>query len=142
MSGFLLDTNVVSELVKPKPDPKVFSWFQKVDQNLCYLSVLTVGEIRKGIVVLSDAKRRVTIEAWLENDLHACFEGRILPVSEDIADRWGTLTGQTSLKGKLIPVIDGLIAATAIHHNLTLVTRNTKDVEDTGVNLFNPWQDK
>ncbi len=141
MSGFLLDTNVVSELAKPKSDPKVFSWFQKVDQNLCYLSVLTVGEIRKGIAVLPDAKRRVTIEAWLEKDLHACFEGRVLPVSEDIADRWGTLTGQANLKGKLIPVIDGLIAATAIHHNLTLVTRNTKDVDGTAVGLFNPWQD-
>src|SRR5271170_3362645 len=104
MSGFLLDTNVVSELAKPRTDPKVFSWFQKIDQNLCYLSVLTVGEIRKGIAVLPDAKRRVTIEAWLEKDLHACFEARILPVSEDIADRWGTLTAQAYLKGKLIPV--------------------------------------
>jgi predicted nucleic acid-binding protein len=139
MSGFLLDTNVVSELAKPKPEPKVFSWFQKVDQNLCYLSVLTVGQIRKGIVVLPDAKRRVTIEAWLEKDLHTCFEGRILPVSEDIADRWGTLTGHAYLKGKLIPVIDGFIAATAIHHNLTLVTCNTKDVDETGVGLFNPF---
>ena len=142
MSGFLLDTNIVSELAKPKPDPKVFSWFQNVDQNLCYLSVLTIGEIRKGITILPDIKRRVTIEAWLEKDLHDYFDGRILPVSEDIADRWGTLTGQTYLKGKLIPVIDGLIAATAIHHNLTLITRNTRDVEGAGVNLFNPWQDK
>ncbi len=141
MSGFLLDTNVVSELAKHGPDPKVLSWIENVDQNLCYLSVLTVGEIRKGITVLTNAKRRVSIEAWLEKDLHAQFEGRILPISEDIADRWGTLTGQVYLKKKLIPVIDGLIAATAIQHNLTLVTRNTKDVEETGVVLFNPWED-
>jgi predicted nucleic acid-binding protein len=140
MSGFLLDTNLVSEFAKPKPDPKVFSWFQRADQTLCYLSVLTIGEIRKGIAVLPDAKRRVTIEAWLEKDLNACFEGRILPVSEDIANRWGTLTGQAHLKGKLIPVIDDLIAATAIHHNLTLVTRNTKDIDGTGIGVFNPWQ--
>ena len=141
MNGFLLDTNVVSELAKAKPEPRVYSWFQKVDQNLCYLSVLTIGEIRKGITLLPDTKRQVNIEAWLEKDLHVCFEGRILQISEEISDRWGSLTGQAQVKRKLIPVIDGLIAATAIHHNLTLVTRNTKDVDGTGVIVFNPWND-
>src|ERR1039458_8255040 len=141
MSGFLLDTNTISELIRPRPDPKVVAWFEKTDENLFYLSVLTLGEIRKGVSALIDAKRRVAIEAWLEKDLHNRFEGRILPINEAIADRWGALAGQALLKKKLIPVIDGLLAATAIHHNLTFVTRNTKDVEDTGVNLFNPWQD-
>ncbi len=141
MSGFLLDTNVISELIKPKPEPKVISWFQKTDENLFYLSVITLGEIRKGVSALPDAKRRVNIEAWLEKDLRSRFEGRILPISEDIADRWGALAGQALIEKRLIPVIDGLLAATAIHHNLTLVTRNTKDVGATGVGLYNPWQD-
>ncbi len=142
MSGFLLDTNVISELIRPRPEPKVISWFQKTDENLFYLSVLTLGEIRKGVSALPDAKRRVSIEAWLEKDLHNRFEGRILPITEGIADRWGALTGQALTKKRLIPVIDGLLAATAIHHNLTLVTRNTKDIAATGVGVFNPWQDK
>jgi len=142
MSGFLLDTNVISELIKLKPDPRVIAWFQKTDENLFYLSVLTLGEIRKGVSALPDAKRRVRIEAWLEKDLRDRFDGRILPINESIADRWGALTGQALMKNKLIPVIDGLLAATAIHHNLTLVTRNTKDIGETGAGIFNPWQDK
>ena len=142
MSGFLLDTNTISELIRPRPEPKVVSWFEKTDENLFYLSVLTLGEIRKGVSALSDSKRRVAIEAWLEKDLHNRFEGRILPISEAIADRWGALAGQALTKKKLIPVIDGLLAATAIHHNLTFITRNTKDVGDTGVSVFNPWDDK
>ena len=141
MSGFLLDTNVISELIKTKPDGKIISWFQKTDENLFHLSVVTLGEIRKGVSALPNAKRRVTIEAWLEKDLHNRFEGRILPISEAIADRWGALAGQALIKKKQIPVIDGLLAATAIHHNLTFVTRNTKDVGDTGVTIFNPWDD-
>lgn len=141
MSGFLLDTNTISELIRPRPDPNVVAWFQRTDENLFYLSVLTLGEIRKGVCALPDAKRRVSIEAWLEKDLRNRFEGRILPISEAIADRWGALAGQAQTKKILIPVIDGLLAATAIHHNLTFVTRNAKDVAATGVNVFNPWQD-
>ena len=141
MSGFLLDTNVISELIRPRPDHKVIAWFEKTDENLLYLSVLTLGEIRKGVATLADAKRRVSIEAWLEKDWRNRFDGRILPISEQIADRWGALAGHAQAKKKLIPVIDGLLAATAIHHNLTLVTRNTKDVVSTGVGVFNPWQE-
>lgn len=140
MSGFLLDTNIISELIKPGPEPRVIAWLQKTDEHLFYLSVLTLGEIRKGISALPDARRRVGIEAWLEKDLRDRFEGRILPVSEEIADRWGVLAGQAHAKKMLIPVIDGLLAATAIHHNLTLVSRNVKDVAATGVSVFNPWQ--
>jgi len=141
MTGFLLDTNIISELIKPKPEPKVISWLQKSDENFFYLSVLTLGEIRKGVSALPDAKRRVSIEAWLEKDLRNRFIGRILSITEDIADRWATLTGLAKTRNILVPVIDGLLAATAIHHNLTLVTRNTKDVVVTGVNVFNPWDD-
>jgi predicted nucleic acid-binding protein len=139
MREYLLDTNVIKELVRLRPEPKVISWFQKTDENLFHLSVLTLGEIRKGVSIIPDAKRRVNIEAWLEKDLHNRFEGRILPISEAIADRWGALAGHALMKKKLLPVIDGLLAATAIHHNLTFVTRNTNDVAQTGVAVFNTW---
>lgn len=137
MSGFLLDTNVVSELVRPRPEAKVKSWVAAADEELLYLSVLTLGEIRKGIALLKDASRRAALEAWLAGDLAPRFAGRILPINEAVADRWGRLTAEAA--PNLLPVIDGLLAATALHHNLTLVTRNTKDVAPTGVPAFNPW---
>ena len=138
MSGFLLDTNVISELVRPAPEPKVVGWVAAADENLLYLSVLTLGEIRKGIMVLRDASRRVRLEAWLDSDLTLRFKGRILSIDQAVADRWGRLCASVEPRSSL-PVIDGLLAATALQHNLTLVTRNTKDVEATGTSVFNPW---
>ncbi len=138
MSGFLLDTNIISDLVRPKPEPKVTAWVAATDENLLYLSVLTLGEIRKGINSLKDASRRVALEAWLASDLLLRFAGRILPIDHAVADRWGRLAARVEPKSPL-PVIDGLLAATALHHNLTLVTRNTEDVRATGVPVFNPW---
>lgn len=138
MSGFLIDTNVVSELIKATPAPEVAAWVDTTDEQLFYLSVLTLGEIRRGIVLLPQSKRRTRLEAWLSGDLLMRFAGRILDIDQEIADRWGHLSGAG---GATIPVIDGLLAATAIHHNLTLVTRNTKDMARTGVALFNPWSD-
>ncbi len=140
MSGFLLDTNVISELVKPRPEPAVVRWVEESDENLLYLSVLTLGEIRKGVAALPQSARRVELEAWLESDLRLRFSKRILAIDEDIADRWGILAGQAQKDGRELPVIDGLLAATAIHHNLTLVTRNTSDIASTGTLLFNPWE--
>jgi predicted nucleic acid-binding protein len=142
VSGFLLDTNVISELVKPKPEHRVKNWLEGIDENLLYLSVLTIGEIRKGVAALPQSVRRADIEAWLEKDLRNRFAGRILPITEEIADRWGVIAGQAHAKKQAAPVIDGLLAATALHHNLTLVTRNVGDVAITGVNLFNPWEDQ
>ena len=139
MTGFLLDTNVISELVKPRPEAKVTAWIESVDESLLYLSVLTLGEIRKGIALLPSAARRVTLEAWLSSDLALRFQGRILPVDEAVADRWGRLAAKASASNLPLPVIDGLLAATALHHNLTFVTRNTKDVAATGVPVFSPW---
>ena len=136
MSGFLLDTNVVSELVRKKPEPKVVQWIQDTDEELLYLSVLTIGEIRKGITLHPDAARRVKLEAWLSGDLKQRFLGRILSLDENVAERWGVIVG---LAATPIPVIDGLLAATAFEHNLTFVTRNSSDVSATGVPLFNPW---
>ena len=139
MSGFLLDTNGISELVRPRPEPRVTAWIDAIDESLLYLSVLTLGEIRRGIAALREGSRRVALEAWLDSDLVLRFSGRILPIDEPVADRWGRLTAQATTAKIALPVIDGLLAATAAHHNLTLVTCNTRDVQITGVPLFNPW---
>jgi predicted nucleic acid-binding protein len=139
VSGFLLDTNIISELVKPKPERKVTSWIESTDENLLYLSVLTLGEIRKGIASLRDASRRVVLEAWLDSDLVLRFAERILPIDRAVADRWGRLAADAAAAKSPLPVIDGLLAATALDQNLTLVTRNTKDIAVTSVSVFNPW---
>ncbi len=139
MSGFLLDTNIISELVKRKPEPKVTTWIDSTDENLMYLSVLTLGEIRKGIALVRDAARRVVLETWLDSDLILRFAERILPIDRAVADRWGRLAAAAATAKSMLPVIDGLLAATALDQNLTLVTRNTKDIIVTGVPVFNPW---
>jgi predicted nucleic acid-binding protein len=139
VSGFLLDTNVISELVKPKPEPRVARWIDSTDENLLHLSVLTLGEIRKGIALLPETSRRVLLESWLDSELAVRFSGRILPIDEAVADRWGRIAARAATATSTLPVIDGLLAATALHHNMTLVTRNTGDVAATGVPLFNPW---
>lgn len=139
MSGFLLDTNVISELVRPKPEPKVTAWIEATNESLLYLSVLTLGEIRKGITFLRNSPRRVVLEAWLGSDLAVRFANRILPVDESVADRWGRIAAVSAAEGSPLSVIDGLLAATALHYNLTLVSRNVKDFATTGVPLFNPW---
>ena len=139
MSGFLLDTNIVSELVKRKPEPRVAAWIDSIDENLLHLSVLTFGEIRKGIASLRDTSRRIALEAWLDGDLTLRFADRILPITRTVADRWGRLAADAVAARAPLPVIDGLLAATALDQSLTLVTRNTKDVSVTGVPLFDPW---
>ena len=140
MSGFLLDTNIISELVKPKPEANVTEWVENTDESLLYLSVLTLGEIRRGIAALSQSRRRATLEAWLDKDLRARFEGRILVIDQEVADRWGLLTAAARNCGIVLPVIDGLLAATALEHNLTLVTRDTGQIPSMGVAVFNPWE--
>ena len=139
MSGFLLDTNVISELIRPRPDPKVKNWIDSTDESLLFLSVLTIGEIRKGIVKLSDRARRGALELWLDNVLPLRFSGRILPIDQAVADRWGRLSGEAASRRMPLPVIDALLAATALHYEMTLVTRNTKDVRRTRASVFNPW---
>ena len=140
MSGFLLDTNVISELVKPRPAENVTAWIEGTDESLLYLSVLTLGEIRRGIAALPQSRRRATLEAWLDKDLRARFEDRILDIDEEVADRCGLLTAAARNSGIVLPVIDGLLAATALEHNLTLVTRDTGQIPSMGVAVFNPWQ--
>ncbi len=140
MSGYLLDTNIISELIKPQPEPKVVSWFQATSEDSLHLSVLTIGEIRKGIDLLPLGHKRALLESWLSNDLVLRFAGRILEVNLDIAERWGLISAQAKIAGTPLAVIDGFMAATALHHNLTLVTRNTKDVRVAGINTLNLWQ--
>lgn len=141
MSGFLLDTNVISEIIKPKPSPRVVQWLEATDEDLLYLSVLTIGEIRKGINLHPDAARRARLEAFLSSDIRKRFDGRVLPIDDAVAERWGLLAARArTAKNVILPVIDGLLAATAQHHDLTLVTRNVEDVAVTGVSIFNPWE--
>jgi|ERR1022692_3088226 predicted nucleic acid-binding protein len=140
MSGFLLDTNCISELVRPKPEPRVLEWMEAVDESILYLSVLTMGEIRKGLAGLAQSKRRTQLENWLEVELQPRFSGRIVPIDTAIADRWGLLTAEAKRNGKTLSVIDGLLAATALHHNLTVVSRNTSDFAHTHVPVLNPWE--
>jgi len=140
VSGFLLDTNVISELIKARPDANVTAWVEATDESLLYLSVLTLGEIRRGIASLPQSRRRATLEAWLDRDLQARFEDRILTIDREVADRWGLLTAAARESGIALPVIDGLLAATALEHNLTLVTRDTGQIPSMGVAVFNPWE--
>jgi predicted nucleic acid-binding protein len=140
MSGFLLDTNCVSELTRPRPDRRVMEWTDATNEASLYLSVLTLGEIRKGLAALPQGTRRTRLETWLEVDLKARFHGRILPVDAAVADRWGLLTAEAKRKGKPLPVIDGLLAATALHHNLTVVSRNVGDFARAHVAVLNPWE--
>jgi len=140
MSGFLLDTNCISELVRPKPEPHVLEWMEAADEGLLYLSVLTLGEIRKGLAGLAQGKRRTHLETWLEVDLRARFSGRIVPIDSAVADRWSLLASEAKRKGKALSVIDGLLAATALHHNLTVVSRNASDYTNTQVQVLNPWE--
>jgi predicted nucleic acid-binding protein len=140
VSGFLLDTNIVSELVNLKPEPKVVEWIEATNEELLFLSVLTLGEIRKGIALIKDPARQVKLEAWVVGALPVRFANRILSVEKSIAERWGVLAAQAKATMQHnLPVIDGLLAATAQHHNLTFVTRNTNHVIGTGVPVFNPW---
>jgi predicted nucleic acid-binding protein len=139
MSGFLLDTNCVSELVRSQPNPGVLVWMEAVDENLLYLSVLSLGEIRKGVAGLSQGKRRTQLETWLELELQARFAGRVLPIDAAISDRWGLLAAEAKRKGRALSAIDGLLAATALHHNLTIVSRNVADFANTNVQILNPW---
>jgi len=139
MSGFLLDTNVTSELIRPQPEPLVKTWLAAQPLGALFISAISFGEFRKGIVLRSPGKRRDELEAWIETDLSNLFSGRILPVTRSVAERWGVLEGQRQLAGKPLNMPDGQIAATALEHRLTLVTRNVRDFAGLDVTLFNPW---
>ena len=140
MNGFLLDTNCISELVRLKPEPRVIGWMEAVNEALLYLSVLTLGEIRKGVAGLAQGKRRTHLETWLQVELRARFSGRILSIDEAVAGRWGLLAAEAKRKGRTLSTVDGLLAATALCHNLTVVSRNVDDYMNTQVQVLNPWE--
>lgn len=139
MNGFLLDTNCISEDIKPRPNPRVVSWLRETDFSILYLSVLTLGEIRKGIEGLPAGRRKLHLQIWLDTGLRSQFGDRLLPIDGAVAERWGLLEAQAKSNRRPLPIIDGLLAATAIEHNLTVATRNTKDFEAAHVPVFNPW---
>ncbi|MEX0375457.1 type II toxin-antitoxin system VapC family toxin [Spiribacter pallidus] len=134
--SYLIDTNVISELRRRTPAPAVQSWFVERDSRSLYLSVLTIGEIRKGAEKMADRHRQQEILDWLENDLRLFFADRILSIDEAVAERWGRLAAAAK---RPLPVIDSLLAATALTHDLCLVTRNVSDFELPGLDVFNPW---
>ena len=134
--SYLLDTNVISEVRRKTPDPSVIEWFSKRPASTLYLSVLTLGELRKGIESVKDLDRRMALTDWLETDLSAFFKGRILPIDVKVADRWGKLLATA---GRPLPAIDSLLGATAAHYSLNIVTRNSRDFESLGLSIINPW---
>ena len=138
--NFLLDTCVISELVRPRPDGGVIAWLEAAEEDSLYLSVLTLGELEKGIARARDASRRARLATWVRKDLAKRFEGRVLAVDAAVAERWGTLSGSAENKGSPLPVIDSLLAATCLEHKLTMVTRNVTDLERCGANCLNPWK--
>lgn len=140
MSGFLLDTNIPSELTRTVPNQRVKDWVSGQDTASLHLSVVTIGELRKGLTILADSKRRSQLEQWFEKDLIPWFEGRILPVTRIVAERWGLLEGTRKLGGRPLNTADGMIAATALEHGLTLVTRDVDDYDGLGLTILNPWQ--
>lgn len=138
--GVLLDTNIPSELTRQQPETRVIRWLEETDDELMYFSVVSIGEVCKGLTVHPEAHRRAWLRNWLDKELRPWLADRILPVSEAIAERWGILEGECQLKGLKLQAPDGLIAATALEHDLTLVTRNVKDFTDLGLAIFNPWE--
>jgi tRNA(fMet)-specific endonuclease VapC len=139
--NYVLDTNVISELISKQPNKKVVEWLDRLDPNTIYLSVITIGEIRKGIEKLPPSKRRDTVKEWLEVDLLLRFQGRILEITTEVMLIWGELTGRLEKEGRPITAIDSLIAAIALQGNYCLVTRNEHDFQHTGVTIINPWKE-
>ena len=137
--NYLLDTNVLSEVRRPVPDSNVLAWLDQVDEDRVYLSVISIAEIARGIALLDDGRRKHELAIWLEHELPARFESRILDLDAPTALLWGRLMGDAKREGRGLSVMDGWIAAIAKRHGITLVTRNTKDFEGTGIELLDPW---
>jgi len=135
----LLDTNVLSEVTKPTPDPTVLEWLDQLDEDRSFISVVSIAEIRRGVALMDEGRKRETLAKWLAQDLPQRFEQRVLHVDEPIALAWGDLMALAKRRGRGLSSMDGLIAATATAKQLTLATRNTKDFEGFGIDLFDPW---
>lgn len=137
---YLLDTCVLSEVVKKKPNGGVIGWLEAADELSIYLSVITFGELQKGISKLPESRRRKRLQAWVDEDLTERFSGRTLDVDRNVAGRWGEVSGRAERKGKRIPVLDGLLAATALEAGLTVVTENVQHFRHAECPVLNPWE--
>jgi toxin FitB len=137
--SFLLDTNVVSEWMKPRPNPGVVAWLAAADEDRTFLSVITLTELRYGIERMADGNRRKRLEGWLTVELPLRFEGRILPIDPSVADVCGTVVARSEAVGRRMEVMDAFLAATAEVHRLTVVTRNASDFLAVVRNVLNPW---
>ncbi len=139
--SYLLDTSVLSELVKKNPHRQVVNWVDEQEESTLFLSVLTVGELEKGIAKLPASARRTNLISWVRRELAGRFGGRLLPIDVRVAERWGAMAGESEKRGKPLPVVDSLLAATALVHDLQIVTRNVADFEPCGVVCVNLWDD-
>lgn len=137
---YLLDTNVISEWVKPRPSPAVVRWLEETSEDDLLLSVITLGELWNGIEQLPPGKRKTSLARWVEEDLTARFEGRLLSIDERIAQAWGVLLAHSRKQGKTMHAVDALLAATAKIYSFTLVTRNAKDFAVAGIRVLNPFE--
>lgn len=135
----LLDTNVLSEVTRPAPDARVLQWLDGLDEDRSFISVISIAEIRRGVALMDEGRKREALAEWLTRDLPQRFDQRVLPVDEPVALAWGDLLGLAKRRGRGLSSMDGLIAATAIAQDLTLATRNTRDFEGFGIELFDPW---
>ncbi|MFN2267239.1 MAG: type II toxin-antitoxin system VapC family toxin [Desulfonatronovibrio sp.] len=137
--NFLVDTCVISELVKKEPDLNVVSWIRSCPEEKLFLSSLTIGELQKGVSKLEPSKKKNELQYWINIKLLNRFTGRIIPIDSAVAQRWGQIQAKAEQMGNPMPALDGLIAATALIHNLTVLTRNVKDMKTSGAEIVNPW---
>jgi len=135
----LLDTNVLSEVTKPRPDERVLQWLHGLDEDRTFISVISIAEIRRGVALMDTGRKRDALAEWLAHDLPRRFESRVIPVEETVALAWGDLMALAKRNGRGLASMDGLIAATAIAHDLSIATRNTKDFESFGLEIIDPW---
>jgi len=140
--NLLLDTNVLSEVRRPAPNPKVLAWLDAIDEDRTFISVASIAELKRGVALMNDGRRRDALAAWLAEDLPARFTGRIVPIDPAIAERWGDLMAVARRSGFALSIMDGFFAATALAKEFVLATRNTKDFAALGVPLFDPWTDE
>lgn len=137
--NYLLDTNVVSEWTKPQPNLGVVRWLAELDEDRAHLSVVTLGELREGVDRMAAGRRREQLDAWLRHDLPDRFAGRILDIDSSVAQRWGSIRAEGRRTGRSLPVVDAFVAATALEHGYTIVTRNVADFDGVVPDLVNPW---
>ncbi len=139
--NFLLDTNVVSEWVKPRPDPGVIEWLADADEDRLFLSVATLAELRYGVERLPVGRKSAQLREWLETELTSRFEGRVVVIDDTVAGAWGKLLAKADAAGRPMSTMDGFLAATAAVHQMTLVTRNEMDFAAAAIKTFNPWSE-